>query len=132
MGDTVREQQMAPGAVRMRRLRRTSALRALVRETPLAVADFIHPLFITAGSAFEKPIETMPGHSQRSVDRLDAEIDALVAGVLDDDGRLAETRELAAVPVFGIPGWCAENARESYYDDRSYFRPAPLRQTRRR
>ena len=79
MGDTVREQQMAPGAVRMRRLRRTSALRALVRETPLAVADFIHPLFITAGSAFEKPIETMPGHSQRSVDRLDAEIDELVA-----------------------------------------------------
>ena len=61
-----------------------------------------------------------------------AEIDALVAGVLNDDGRLAETRELAAVPVFGIPGWCAENARESYYDDRSYFRPAPLRRNRRR
>ena len=56
-----------------------------------------------------------------------AEIDALVAGVLNDDGRLAETRELAAVPIFGIPGWCAENARESYYDDRSYFRPAPLK-----
>ena len=68
----------------------------------------------------------------KTVAQQNAEIDALVAGVLDDDGRLAETRELAAVPVFGIPGWCAENARESYYDDRSYFRPAPLRRNRRR
>ena len=58
---------------------------------------------ITAGSAFEKPIETMPGHSQRSVDRLDAEIDELVA------------LGIPSVLLFGIPA--AKDARgTSAYD----------------
>jgi len=36
----------------------------------------------------------------------------------------ATTRELAPVPLLGVPGWCDENRDERYYDDTSYFRPA--------
>jgi porphobilinogen synthase len=77
--------------VRPRRLRRTATLRRLVREHQLTTDDLVHPMFVTDGHNIERPIEPMPGHSQRSVDRLDAEIDALVA------------RNLSAVLLFGIP-----------------------------
>ncbi len=59
---------------RPRRTRRTAALRTFVRETTLSVADLIHPLFIVDGMGVHKPIETMPGHSQLSVDQLAKEI----------------------------------------------------------
>ena len=36
----------------------------------------------------------------------------------------AATRELAPVPLLGVPGWCDDNRDERYYDDTSYFRPA--------
>ena len=76
---------------RPRRTRRTAALRDFVRETSLSVSDFIHPLFIVEGSGVRKPIETMPGHAQLSVDQLAAEIaDARALG-------------LRAVLLFGIP-----------------------------
>ncbi len=105
MVDTEREQGHVTGAVRMRRLRRTGALRTLVRETILTVDDFIHPLFITAGAGFEKPIETMPGHSQRSVDRLDAEIDELVS------------LGISSVLLFGIPAEKDARGTASYDPD---------------
>jgi len=83
------EQTVTPD--RPRRTRRTAALRAFVRETHLRPADFIHPLFIVEGNGIEKPIETLPGHSQRSVDRLASEVADLKAlGV-------------RAVLLFGIP-----------------------------
>lgn len=77
--------------MRPRRTRRTAALRQFVRETHLSPSQFIHPLFIIEGSGIEKPIETMPGHSQRTVDRLAAEV--------------AELRGLGvrSVLLFGIP-----------------------------
>jgi hypothetical protein len=59
-----------------------------------------------------------------------AVIDAAVAAHLSDPARLAATRELAVVPVLGVPGWCAGNERESYYDDVDYFRPGRSRQKR--
>ena len=85
------------GQLRMRRLRRTGALRALVRETTLSVDNFIHPLFIAAGKNIERPIGSMAGHSQLSIDKLDAEIDTLLAlripavllfGIRSEDTRL--------------------------------------------
>ena len=76
---------------RPRRLRRTPALRRMVRETTLRPDDLIHPLFVAAGSEFERPIGSMPGHAQRSVDRLGAELDE-VAGL-----------GIPAVLLFGIP-----------------------------
>ncbi len=50
-------------------------------------------------------------------------IDELAAAHLSRPGSLAATRDLEVVPVLGVPGWCAENERESYYDNTDYFRP---------
>ncbi len=61
-----------------------------------------------------------------------AALDARLAEALSADERFTATRELAAVPILGIPGWCAENTRESYYNDTAYFRPLPLRARDRR
>ena len=50
-------------------------------------------------------------------------LDAQLAAVLKDSRSFIATAELAAVPVLGVPGWCADNARDNYYDDTGYFRP---------
>ena len=59
---------MAFPASRLRRLRATPALRALVRETTLDAGDLVLPLFIKPGKGVKKPISSMPGHFQLSVD----------------------------------------------------------------
>jgi porphobilinogen synthase len=53
---------------RPRRLRRTPALRRLVRETVLDPASFILPLFVRSGAGVRTPIASMPGCAQTSVD----------------------------------------------------------------
>jgi porphobilinogen synthase len=50
-------------------MRRTEGLRRMVRETRLAVDDFIYPLFVVPGSGIEKPIGSLPGQFNLSVDR---------------------------------------------------------------
>lgn len=55
---------------RPRRLRRTPALRDLVRETHLSAHDLIWPVFLCDGDAVEEPVPSMPGVVRRSVDRL--------------------------------------------------------------
>src|SRR5580700_4780999 len=55
-------------AMRMRRLRRTDALRALVRETMLTPGDLIYPLFICPGKGVRNPVSSMPGVFNLSVD----------------------------------------------------------------
>lgn len=59
-----------------------------------------------------------------------AVIDELTAVYLSRPDSLATTRELAVVPVLGVPGWRAENERESYYDNLDYFRPGRLKEMR--
>jgi porphobilinogen synthase len=54
---------------RPRRMRRTENLRRMVRETRLAPDDFIYPLFVVPGSGVEKPISSMPGQFNYSVDK---------------------------------------------------------------
>src|SRR6185436_7710605 len=76
---------------RPRRLRRTEALRRVVRETRLSPEQLVAPLFVTSGEGVRREIPAMPGCFQLSVDTL-----------------LAECRELQAVGVpgvllFGIP-----------------------------
>ena len=70
---------------RPRRLR-ANALRALVRETTVAAADLIYPMFVVDGENVEREIEPMPGQFQRSVDRIGGDIDAVrrlgIPGVL--------------------------------------------------
>ena len=81
---------VAPRA-RPRRLRRTAALRDALGETTLRASQLVHPLFVRDGSGAERPIASMPGHAQRTVDRLDPEI--------DDLGELG----VPSVLLFGIP-----------------------------
>jgi porphobilinogen synthase len=61
---------------RPRRLRRTEALRRLVRETTLAPDDLIWPLFAVPGTKVRNPVKSMPGVFQLSVDELVAEAQA--------------------------------------------------------
>ena len=91
--DTIRTLETSVNALRARprRLRRTAALRESLAETSLRAAQLIHPLFVRDGDGEERPIASMPGHAQRTVDHLAKEIDASVeAGV-------------GSVLLFGIP-----------------------------
>ena len=76
---------------RPRRLRRTEALRALVRETRLSAEQFVLPMFVRHGEGVRRPVGAMPGVAQLSVDEMlrDAEA-AAKAGV-------------GGVLLFGIP-----------------------------
>ena len=76
---------------RMRRLRRTDALRRMVRETRLHADDLIQPLFVVPGQDVDNPIVSMPGVSQLSVDKAEP-----VAQRAFDAG-------VPAVILFGIP-----------------------------
>lgn len=76
---------------RPRRLRRSAGLRSLVRENRVHPANCVLPLFITAENDVVRPIGSMRGHSQRSVDRLPEELDALAAA------------HVSSVILFGIP-----------------------------
>lgn len=53
-------------------------------------------------------------------------LDLRLATHLDDAGRFSATRELAPLPILGVPGWCDGNAGEQFYDDVQYFRPRPV------
>ena len=69
-------------ASRLRRLRRTPALRDLVRETTLTAADLIWPVFVMAGVDAEVPIASMPGVSRLTVDRVArAAVEAQALGI---------------------------------------------------
>jgi hypothetical protein len=52
-----------------------------------------------------------------------AALDSRLAQHILAEERFRSTRELVVVPVLGVPGWCADNERESYYDNIDYFRP---------
>jgi len=78
-------------AARPRRLRRTAALRRLIAETALHPAQLVHPLFVCEGHDVERPLASLPGHAQRSVDRLGAEIDDVVS------------LGIPALLLFGVP-----------------------------
>ncbi|MEK6591933.1 MAG: DUF3025 domain-containing protein [Pseudomonadota bacterium] len=52
-----------------------------------------------------------------------ARLDALLEKRLFDTGAWRTTRELAPVPILGVPGWCADNECAAYYDNTGYFRP---------
>ncbi|MBV7393131.1 porphobilinogen synthase [Mameliella sediminis] len=69
-------------ATRLRRLRRTPAIRALVQETTLSPADFIWPVFVRDGEGVVEPIASMPGVNRLSVDKVaEAAIEAQALGI---------------------------------------------------
>src|SRR6056297_343563 len=69
-------------ATRLRRTRRTPAIRALVAETTLSPADLIWPVFVREGDGLEEPVPSMPGVVRRSVDKVaDAAREARALGI---------------------------------------------------
>lgn len=90
---------------RPRRLRRTSALRRLVAETSLQPADLVAPLFVAEGRSAPRPIESLPGHFQHTLESLSGEVRALhAAGV-------------GGVILFGVPATKDELGSGAFDDD---------------
>ena len=81
----------SPGFHRGRRLRRTPAIRSMVRETRLSPDTFMFPIFVTHGSNVRQPIEPMPGIAQLSIDNLKDEVDEIAS------------LGIKSVLLFGIP-----------------------------
>jgi len=88
--------------LRLRRLRRTPALRGLVRETRLSAEQFVAPLFVRLGRGLREPIGSLPGVSRLSPDEAVAEAERLHA-----DG-------VGAVILFGIPDRKDEDGTEAW------------------
>ncbi len=92
-------------ATRMRRLRRTAALRGLVRETRLAAEQLVLPLFACPGEGVARPVGSMPGVYQHSLDRLvETAAAAYAAGV-------------RAVLLFGLPEHKDAEGSAAWADD---------------
>ncbi len=87
---------------RPRRLRKNEMLRRMVRETTLSIDDLILPLFVTFGRNVKKPIGSMPGHYQMSVDNLAKEAKEI------------KSLGIPAVILFGIPEHKDEIGSEAY------------------
>ncbi len=90
---------------RLRRLRRTGRLRALVRETRLDLADFVQPLFVCPGEGVVRPLEGLPGIAQRSVDELCREVEE------------ASALGVSSVLLFGIPEEKDDEGTGAYDED---------------
>jgi porphobilinogen synthase len=86
-------------------LRRTAALRRMVRETTLSPADLVQPLFVCHGSRLREPIEALPGQHHFSIDAM-----------VEEAARLQEGG-VGAVILFGLPGRKDEAASAAYDEE---------------
>src|SRR4051794_29856162 len=93
---------MAFPATRLRRMRKTSGLRGLVRETDLSVDHLVYPLFVTHGSDSREPIEAMPGIERLTISHLEEEAGDVVS------------LGIPAVLLFGVPAHKDEAASGAY------------------
>ncbi|MGH9590387.1 MAG: porphobilinogen synthase, partial [Terracidiphilus sp.] len=82
---------MAFPQMRMRRLRRSESLRALVRETTIDPGDLIYPLFICPGEGIRREVGSMPGVFNVSVDQAVREAEE------------AASLGIAGLLLFGLP-----------------------------
>jgi porphobilinogen synthase len=87
---------------RPRRLRKNENLRRMIRETSLSVDNLIEPLFVVPGKGVRKPITSMPGVFQLSVDELIRE------------AREVQAAGIPAVILFGIPDKKDDRASGAY------------------
>ena len=90
---------------RLRRLRKTPAIRDMVRENHVRVDELIYPLFVAEGENLTVPVPSMPGICQYSLDRLEEEVGRVVAA------------GVKAVLLFGIPARKDEVGVGAYADD---------------
>lgn len=89
---------------RLRRLRNNDKIRNLVKETHLNINQLILPLFIKHGTGIKKPISSMPGYFQISVDQLEEEIKTITE------------LGIQSVLLFGIPSTKDSLGSDSYSD----------------
>ena len=87
---------------RLRRTRRTAALRGLVRETTLSPGDLIYPMFVTVGEDVRNPVSSMPGVFQLSINHAVAE------------AKRARDLGIPGVLLFGVPDEKDEAASGAY------------------
>ena len=90
---------------RMRRLRRTAALRRLVQETHIVPSQLVWPLFVVHGTGTRTPIAVMPGVEQLSVDEL------------VKDAQRAANLGLGGIILFGIPATKDGTGSEAHAED---------------
>jgi porphobilinogen synthase len=95
---------MAFPVTRLRRLRQNEALRSMVRETRLTPESFVYPLFVCPGEGIRRPIGSMPGVFNLSIDRL------------IDEAREAHSLGIPAVILFGLPESKDEQASGAWAD----------------
>ena len=95
LSQTIAKEGTQPGDVfpsaRMRRLRSSSTLRSMVKETHVRVEQMIYPFFLVEGNGVKKPISSMPGIHQQSIDEALKEIEECVK------------EGLKAIILFGVP-----------------------------
>lgn len=96
---------MAFPATRLRRLRRTGALRSMVRETRLTAENFVYPLFVCPGEGVRKEVRSMPGVFNLSVDETVKE------------AREAHSLGIPALILFGLPEKKDEVASGAWDED---------------
>ena len=96
---------MAFPSTRLRRLRRTPALRDLVRETQLSPQDLLLPIFVEAGLNGRKPIDAMPGVDRLGIDEAVREAGELVA------------LGIPGLMLFGIPAHKDEEGSGAWDDE---------------
>src|SRR5438067_4871980 len=97
--------QMSFPVTRLRRLRRTEALRSLVRETRLSPESFVYPLFVCPGEGVRKEIKSMPGVFNLSVDQAVKE------------AKEAHALGIPGVILFGLPESNDEQASGAWDDN---------------
>jgi porphobilinogen synthase len=90
---------------RLRRLRRTEAMRSLVREVHLRPDSFIYPLFICPGEGIRREVSSMPGVYNLSIDQAMKEV--------EEAARLG----LGGLLLFGLPAVKDEQASGAYAED---------------
>src|SRR6185369_10352674 len=90
---------------RLRRLRRSAAIRNMFRETSLSVSDLIYPLFVVEGDNVKKAISSMPEQFQLSVDNVLRECEEL------------QKLGVNSVILFGIPNEKDEVGSGAYDDN---------------
>ncbi len=96
---------MAFPATRLRRLRRTASLRAMVRETRLTPDAFVYPLFVCPGEGVRKEVRSMPGVFNLSVDQAVREAEE------------AHSLGVPALILFGLPETKDEVATSAWEDN---------------
>ena len=90
---------------RPRRLRRSEAIRSLVRETRLSTAGFVYPMFVCPGNGVRNEVRSMPGVFQQSVDKFIEEC------------REVEQLGIPAIILFGLPEKKDARGTEAWADD---------------